>query len=164
MALQFGRLLGARVAVTSSSDEKLARMKELGADIVVNYAKDAEWNKAILKATDGVGVDVVIETGGPETIARSIDCCALNGRIACLSSLSEKPTPPFNFTGILAKNLVVKGVTSGSRRMLEQAIGALAANGVRPVIDRTFPFSQAPDAYTFMKSGSHIGKVVIRHA
>ena len=163
MALQLGRVHGARVAVTSSSDEKLERMKAMGADILVNYAKDPEWNKAILKATDGVGVDVVIETGGPETIARSIDCCALNGRIALLSSASEKPAPPFNLPGVLGKNLAIKGVTSGSRRMLEQAILALATNGVRPVMDKVFPFSQAREAYTFMTRASHIGKVLIRH-
>ncbi len=164
MALQLGRVLGARVAVTSSSDEKLERMKAMGADILVNYAKDAEWNKAILKSTGGVGVDVVIETGGPETIARSIDCCALNGRIALLSSVSAKAAPPFSLPGVLGKNLAIKGVTSGSRRMLEQAILALATNGVRPVIDKVFPFSEAREAYAFMTRASHIGKVVIRHA
>ena len=135
----------------------------MGADILVNYAKDAEWDKALLKATDGVGVDVVVETGGPDTIARSIDSRALNGRRRLAQQRKrDRRTSSFFLPGVLAKNLAIKGVTSGSRRMLEQAILALATNDVRPVIDRVFPFSEAREAYVFMTRGSHIGKVVIR--
>jgi len=157
-ALQIAKMNGARAVITSSSDEKLERMRELGADVSVNYRDNPEWDKEVLEKTGGV--DIVVETVGG-TLGQSINACAPNGRIGLIGALASGSGQSF-MGGLLIKNLVLKGITSGSRAMLEECIAAIEVNGLDPIIDRVFDFDEALEAYKHLDSGSHIGKVVIK--
>jgi NADPH:quinone reductase-like Zn-dependent oxidoreductase len=160
LALQIARMFGARVAITSSSDEKLAVARRLGAEITVNYRTTPKWEEAVLAATGGRGVDIVVETVGIATLSQSMACSAPNARIGLLGALARPESPP-NLGALIGKNIVLKGITSGSRRMLEDLLRAAEINGVHPVIDRRFPFAQAKDAYRYLAAGEFVGKVVI---
>lgn len=158
-ALQFARMHGARVIATSSSDAKLARLRELGASGVINYKTTPEWDVKVLEMTGGEGVDHVIEVGGAGSLARSIRAVKLGGRISLIGLLAGggqiDPMP------MLLKSITLQGIFVGSREMFEEMNRAMAINGVHPVIDRVFPFDQARDAYGYLESGSHFGKVCI---
>jgi NADPH:quinone reductase-like Zn-dependent oxidoreductase len=160
-ALQIARMCGARVAITSSSDEKLARMRQLGAQITVNYRTHADWEKRILEVTNGRGVDVVVDTVGGASFERALACMAPNGRIAMIGSLEGAVAP--KLSNVMLRSLTVRGVMSGNRRMLESVMRAFAANEAKPVVDRVFSFADAPAAYRYLQSGAHVGKVVISH-
>ena len=155
-AMQVAKMNGARAVITSSSNEKLERMKALGADVTVNYRSNPEWEKEVRQKTGGV--DIVVETVGG-TLRQSLYCCAPNARVGLIGTLA--PGEP-SLNGVLAKNIVLKGITSGSRKMLEEFVDAIEVGGFEPVVDRVFDFDQAPEAYRYLDSGSHIGKVVIR--
>ncbi len=158
-ALQIAKMNGARAVITSSSDEKLERMTALGADVTVNYRSNPDWEKEVLAQTGGV--DIVVETGGTGTLGKSMACCAPNARIGLIGALASGAEQP-SMGGLLLKNLVLKGITSGSRTMLEEFVSAIEVNGFDPVIDRVFDFDQAREAYEHLDSGSHIGKIVIK--
>jgi len=160
-ALQIAKAMGAEVAITSSSDEKLAFAKRLGADYTVNYATHPDWAAELLRQTGGRGADIVAETGGQATLPASINAAAANARIV-LIAVGSTDTPLPNYGAIIGKNLVIKGITSGSRAMLEALIGCIVEAGIEPVIDRVFPFEEAHEAYAYLKSGGHVGKVLIR--
>jgi NADPH:quinone reductase-like Zn-dependent oxidoreductase len=157
-ALQFAALQGARPIVISSSDAKLERARGLGAWRTVNYRATPDWDRAVLELTDGVGVDHVVEVGGASTLERSIAACRIAGHIALIGVLTGGQINP---TAIMRKSLTVHGIYVGSRAMFEAMNLALAAAGLRPVIDRTFGFDEARDAYRHMQSGAHFGKVVV---
>ncbi|MGB1876494.1 MAG: zinc-dependent alcohol dehydrogenase family protein [Rhodospirillaceae bacterium] len=157
-ALQFAKMNGARAVITSSSDEKLERMKALGADVTVNYRDNPDWEKEVLEQTGGV--DIVVETVGTSTLGKSMAACAPNGRIGLIGALGGQGQP--NMGGLLLKNLVLKGITSGSKTMLEECVAAIEVNGIDPVIDKVFSFEDAPEAYEYLDSAAHIGKVVIK--
>ncbi len=159
-AAQFAKLLGARVIATSSSDEKLARVRELGADETVNYREHADWDKVVLELTSGVGVDHVIEVGGVGTLARSVKAVRVGGHIALIGALGT--AGEFNPIPIFMKAIRLHGIFVGSRAMFEAMNRRIEDAGLRPVIDRVFPFDEAREALEYMKSGSHFGKVVIR--
>jgi NADPH:quinone reductase-like Zn-dependent oxidoreductase len=162
-ALQLAKLHGARVAITSSSDVKLTRVRELGADICVNYRTNPEWAPAVIAANNGAGADIVVETGGLATLSQSIIAAAPNARIVLIGALAGAPDAPLsNFASILGKNLLLRGITAGNRKMLADLVRAVDASGMVPVIDRVFEFTQAPDAYAYLKSGQHLGKVLVR--
>jgi NADPH:quinone reductase-like Zn-dependent oxidoreductase len=161
-AVQLAAMAGARVAITSSSDEKLEKMRALGADVTANYRSNPEWEKEILEKTNGRGVDIVVETGGFGTLEKSLACAAPNARIGMIGGLAGS-AEQLNLFGLVIKNVVLKGITAGSRRMLADVVRAVATNGVEPVIDRVFPFDEAPAAYKYLQGASHIGKVVITH-
>jgi NADPH:quinone reductase-like Zn-dependent oxidoreductase len=159
-AIQFARLAGARVIATSGHDEKLARVKELGASDVINYRTTPAWDKPVRELTGGVGVDQVVEVGGAGTLARSIKSVRLGGYIALigvLSGLGEVNPMP-----ILMRSIRLQGIFVGSRSMFEAMNRAIAANKLRPVIDRVFEFNDAVAALKHLESGAHFGKVVIR--
>jgi NADPH:quinone reductase-like Zn-dependent oxidoreductase len=161
IALQLARMAGARVAITSSSDEKLAVARTLGAAITVNYRRQPEWQDEVLAQTDGRGVDIVVETVGWATIERSAACCAPNGRIGLLGALAT-PAATVNPAGLMVrKNLIVKGITSGSARELAEVFAVYHANKVKPKIDRVFPFEDAAAGYNYLDSAEHVGKVLI---
>jgi NADPH:quinone reductase-like Zn-dependent oxidoreductase len=159
-ALQFARLAGARVIATSSHDEKLARLKELGASDVINYKTTSDWDAKARDLTGGVGVDQVVEVGGAGTLSRSIRAVRLGGYIALIGVLSGlgdvNPLP------ILMKSVRVQGIFVGSRTMFEAMNQAIQINRLHPVIDRVFGFDEAVAALKHMESGSHFGKVVLR--
>lgn len=162
-ALKIAKAAGARVAITSSSDEKLDLARKLGADITINYATHPDWEAELMKLTGGAGADIVVETGGQGTLAKSIGAAAVNGRIVLIAvGSADAPLP--NYGGIIGKNLTIKGIAAGSRAMLVDLVRAVEANGITAEIDRVFPFAQAREALEYLKSGSHVGKVMIKLA
>jgi NADPH:quinone reductase-like Zn-dependent oxidoreductase len=161
-ALQIAKLHGARVAITSSNDDKLAQAKALGADFTINYKDRPDWAAALAEATGGRGADIVVETGGGETLSQSITAAAPNGRIVLIGSLSGSFSGDLpNFASMIGKNITMKGIAAGSRRMLEDFIKAAETGRLEPQIDRRFAFTDAPAAYAYLKSGGHFGKVMI---
>jgi len=158
--LQFAKLHGARVIITSSSDEKLERAKALGADETVNYKTHPEWDKEVLRLTGGKGADIVLEVGGGETFPRSIGSVRASGQIAVIGVLTGVAgTIPVGLIGL--QTLSVRGIFVGSVSMLEDMNRAIVANQLRPVIDRVFPFEQSADALRYLQSAQHFGKIVI---
>lgn len=157
-ALQFATAMGARVILTSSSDEKLARARAMGAAETVNYKANPDWQKAVLDLTGGRGVDVTVEVGGPGTLARSVEATRVAGRIALIGVLTGGSIDP---TAIMRKSITLQGVYVGSRRMFLDMNRALSLHGIRPVIDRTVPFADARAAYHAMEAAGHFGKIVI---
>lgn len=161
-ALQFARLAGARAIVISSSDEKLARARKLGAEIGINYRATPDWDAEVLRQTQGRGVDHVIEVGGQGTLGRSINTLAAGGRIQLIGVLTGHASQPPSPYGLLAKQASVQGVFVGSRGQFERMNAGIAAQRLEPVIDRVFGFDDAPAAYRHLEQGAHFGKVVIR--
>jgi NADPH:quinone reductase-like Zn-dependent oxidoreductase len=158
-AVQFAKMHGARVIATSSSDEKLARVRELGADETVNYKTHADWEREILRLTGGAGVDHVVEVGGAGTLGKSVESSRIDGRIALIGVLAAGPG--FNPISLLMKRVGLQGIFVGSRQMFEDMNAAVSLNQLKPVIDRTFSFDEAADALRYMETGSHFGKIVI---
>jgi NADPH:quinone reductase-like Zn-dependent oxidoreductase len=162
-ALQFAKLLGAKVIGTSSSDEKLARVQSLGLDAGCNYKERPDWAKWVGEMTQGLGADRVIEVGGAGTFGQSLRAARVGGVIAQIGVLSgASTTDPVALTPILHKQLRVQGIYVGSRAMFEEMNASIAKTGMHPVVDRVFPFDQAREAFLYMESASHFGKIVIR--
>lgn len=158
-ALQFAKLVGARVLITSSSDEKLERARSLGADETLNYSKREDWDTWALGLTNKQGVDHVVEVGGAGTLQRSMRAARMGGHIAVIGVVAGKGE--YSHTPIFMKALRLIGVFVGSREMFEEMNRAIEESRMRPVIDRTFAFEEARDALKFMKEDSHFGKIVI---
>ncbi|MGJ8537585.1 MAG: zinc-dependent alcohol dehydrogenase family protein [Parasphingopyxis sp.] len=159
-ALQFAKAAGATVIATSSSGEKLDRLRDLGADHLINYKEEPEWGKAALALTGGRGVDCVVEIGGPGTLTQSIYACRTGGHIGLIGVLTglsgEIPTALF-----FQKNLVMTGITVGSHADQRDMIAAIDANGIKPVIDSHFPLEGLADAFKHQAAQKHFGKIVI---
>ena len=162
-ALQFARLMGARVVATSGSPAKAERLEALGAEAVIDYRRVPDWDQAVLKYTGGRGVDLTVEVGGAGTLPRSFQATRIGGRIAVIGLLTG-PGAQVDPMPILRRNLRVQGLYVGNRQMFEAMNRAIEAGGLKPVIDRVFPFDAAPDAYRHLKSQNHFGKIVISHA
>lgn len=159
-ALQFARLAGARVIATSSSDAKLERLKSMGADAGVNYKSTPEWDKPAREFTNGVGVDHVVEVGGAGTLPLSLKAVRRAGHVPLIGVLSGAGT--MDPRAIFSKSVRVQGIYVGSRAMFEEMNRAIESSGLRPVIDRVFDFDQAAEAFRYMESGAHFGKICIR--
>jgi NADPH:quinone reductase-like Zn-dependent oxidoreductase len=160
-ALQFARLLGARVIVTSSSDEKLDRARGLGAAETINYRATPDWEKRVRELTDGAGADHVVEVGGAGTFAKSVRSVRIGGRISLIGNLTGAKTE-VNLAPILMQNIRVQGIMVGSRETFESMNRALALHELRPVLDRVFPFAEARAALEHMAGQGHFGKISIR--
>ncbi|MDB5296566.1 MAG: NAD(P)-dependent alcohol dehydrogenase [Phycisphaerales bacterium] len=158
-AIQFAKAVGARVVSTSSSDEKLGRAKALGTTDGINYKDTPEWGKEVMRVTGGVGADVVVEIGGGSTMGHSITAVRKGGTVAVIGVLTGGEIDPRR---LISRAVTLRGVYVGSRDAFEAMNRAIAVNGIKPVIDRVFPFEQAREAYRHLQSGSHFGKVVIR--
>ncbi len=159
-AIHLAKLHGARVIATSSSGQKLARARELGADETINYRENPEWDQEVLRLTGGTGVDMVVEVGGAGTFARSANAARIGGLVAVIGVLAQGTgVDPVK---ILMKRLHVQGILVGSRRMLEDLCRAVSLHRLKPVVDRTFSFEQAREALAYLESGAHFGKVVVR--
>jgi NADPH:quinone reductase-like Zn-dependent oxidoreductase len=159
-ALQLARLAGARVIITSSSDEKLERARQLGASAGINYRRTPEWHEEVLKLTDGRGVDHVVEVGGIGTLAKSMHSLAFGGHIALIGVVAGFQGDP-NPHPMLRKGGSLHGIFVGNRAMFERLNAAIDANGLKPVIDKVFPFEEAVEALRYQQSGKHFGKVVV---
>lgn len=160
-ALQFAKLHGARVVITSSSDEKLERARALGADATINYRRTPAWAEAVRAATGGLGVDHVIELGGPGTLEQSIQATRVGGRISLIGILTGV-AGAVNPTAIMRASICLQGIYVGSREMCQAMTQAIAQHELRPVIDRVFDFDDARAAFHHMQAAKHFGKVVVR--
>lgn len=159
-AVQFAKMLGAKVIATSSSDEKLEKLRSLGADETINYKTREDWDRAVLEMTDKRGVDHVIEVGGAGTLAKSINAVRVGGHIAMIGALDTEGT--FNHIPIFMKAIRLQGIFVGSKAMFEDMTAAIAENNIKPVIHRTFEFEDIKEAFDYMKSGAHFGKIVVK--
>ena len=159
-ALQFAQLLGARVIVTSSSDAKLDRARELGAWKTINYKEEPAWGKTVRRLTDGIGADHVVEVGGAGTLEQSLRAVRVGGQISVIGVLSGVASE-INIIPILMQNVRLQGILVGSREGFERMNRAVAAHGLQPVVDRTFGFDDAPAAFHHMASAAHFGKICI---
>jgi NADPH:quinone reductase-like Zn-dependent oxidoreductase len=159
-ALQFAKVAGATVIVTSSSDEKLERARALGADHLVNYKATPDWAKEVRRITDRRGADHIIEVGGAGTFEQSLRAIRLGGRIAVIGILGGF-VKDLNVAAIFGANAFVHGVTVGSRDHFESMTRAIEASGIKPVIDKRFPLDQARDAFECMQAGAHFGKIAL---
>lgn len=159
-ALQFARIMGATVVATSSSDEKLERLRALGAAHVINYRTQPEWGREAFEWTGGRGVDQVVEIGGPGTLAQSIAAVRIGGHISLIGVLTgragEVPT-----AALSAKQARLQGQYTGSRADQVDMIRGLNVSGTRPIIDRSFPLELLANAFRYQESGKHLGKVVV---
>jgi len=161
-ALQLAKLHGAFVLLTSGSDAKLERAKALGADVRINYRTTPEWDQEVLRATDGLGVDHVVEVGGAGTLERSMNAVRAGGSIYVIGALAG--AGQINPRTINRKSITLRGIHVGSREMFAAMNRAVSLAKLRPVIDRVFPFGDAKQAYAYHASGGHFGKIVIEVA
>lgn len=162
-ALQLARALGARVIATTSSNAKAARLREMGASDVVNYAEVAEWGNAVRALTGGRGVDRVVEVGGPGTINESLRAVAAGGEIASIGFLSEE-NPGIDFFKLKLSSASFRNITVGDRAGLQELVRVVEGANLKPVIDHVFPFENAREAFAHLDKGAHFGKIVIRVA
>ncbi|THD66093.1 NAD(P)-dependent alcohol dehydrogenase [Phenylobacterium sp.] len=160
-ALQLARAVGAVVIATTSSAAKADQLKALGAAEVVNYVDDPQWGKSVRALTGGRGVDRVVEVGGPGTIAQSLRAVAHGGEIASIGFLSTE-NPGIDFFQLKMSGASFRNITVGDRAALLDLNRAVAATGLRPIIDRVFAFEEAREAFGHLESGAHLGKIVIR--
>lgn len=156
-ALQFAKAAGAKVYITSSSDDKLARAQKLGADVCVNYSKNSDWEKVVLQKS-GEGVDHVVELGGAGTLERSLKAVKVGGHLSLIGRLTDGLFDP---TRLLMKGACLQGIFVGSREMFERMNRAIELNNIKPVIDRTYKVDQITEALQSMEKGSHFGKIVL---
>jgi len=159
-ALQFATTLGARVIVTSSSDVKLERARELGAWKTVNYREDPDWGKTARKLTDGRGVDHVVEVGGAGTLPQSLRAVRVGGGISMIGVLSGTRSE-MDLIPVLMQQVRIQGVLVGSREGFERMNRAIDVSRMRPVVDRVVPFDEAPEAFAVMQRAEHFGKIAI---
>jgi NADPH:quinone reductase-like Zn-dependent oxidoreductase len=160
-ALQLAHCLGARVVVTSSSDARLERARELGATDTINYVTTPQWDRRVKELTDGVGVDQVLELGGAETLERSLRAVRTGGQVNLVGSLTGLEAR-VNLALVFMRGVRLQGVLVGSREMFEAMNRVIALHEVRPVIDRVFAFEEAAEAFAHLKRQAHFGKVVVR--
>ena len=158
LALQFAVMSGARVIITSSSDEKLARAQSMGAWQTINYKANPDWQKSVVDMTDGIGVDHVVEVGGAGTVERSIEAVRVGGTIGMIGVLTQGT---LNATAVMRKSIRLQGIYVGSRSMFENMNKAITVHAMRPVVDRTFQLEDACDAFRCMANAEHFGKIVV---
>lgn len=156
--LQFARAAGARVIGVSSSETKLEHMRNLGAWRTINYAAKPDWASEVMQLTDHLGADHVVDVGGAESLPKSIASVAIGG---CVSVVGVMTFGGVELAPLIAKSAIVRGIAVGSRDMFEAMNRAIANNDIHPVIGRKMGWHQVADAYTYMKSGTHAGKIVL---
>jgi NADPH:quinone reductase-like Zn-dependent oxidoreductase len=160
-ALKLAKVLGARVAITSSNDKKLELARQLGADITINYRTHTDWAAQLMLHTNNAGADVIIETGGQDTLGQSIAAAAVNGRIAVIGVTSGQQSPIPDYVSLILKNLTIRGIANGNRKMFVDLLRAIEVNSIQTVVAKTFKFVDAPAAYAYFAAAQHMGKVLI---
>ncbi|KAI8955695.1 oxidoreductase [Xylaria longipes] len=164
--LQIAKVLGFTTIITSSSDAKLERARNLGADYTINYKKEPDWDEVVLKLTNGRGVDIVLECGGAQTLGKSFRCVAFGGLISAIGYLSGKEDAAGERVNAnvlaLTRNVTFKGIINGPKDRFEEVLRLYEKEQIQPVIDRTFEFEKADEALKYLFSGAHFGKVVVR--
>lgn len=159
-ALKMAKALGATVIATSSSDEKLERVRQLGADHLINYRQQPEWAKPVLEITQGRGVDHVVEVGGAGTLAQSISAARVAGHIALIGVLTG-PAGPVPTAGLTVRQLRLQGLIVGSRQHQQDLVRALEVLPVRPIISQSFALEDMADAFRMQQAGKHFGKICL---
>ena len=159
-ALQFAKMMGATVISTSSSDDKLERVRTLGADHVINYIRHEDWGQQVRNLTGGRGVDHVVEIGGPATLPQSITACRVGGHIALIGVLTGFAGTVPTVT-LMDRHQKLQGLTVGSRQQQIEMTRAINATGVKPTIDSTFPLWDLASAFLHEASGKHFGKICV---
>lgn len=159
-ALQLAKAMGARVIATSSSDEKLKAVRKLGADETINYRTTPEWGDKVLELTHGLGVDHIVEVGGPATINESLKAVKVGGHIAVIGVLSGTDAALSIFS-VLAKQVRIEGLIVGSRQHQIDYVKALELMAQKPVIDKVFSYNRLSEAFAHLQSGAHFGKVCV---
>jgi NADPH:quinone reductase-like Zn-dependent oxidoreductase len=154
------------VIITSSSDAKLEKAKRLGADYTINYRTNPNWQEEVMRITEGRGVDIILETGGAQTLGKSFDSIAFGGVIACIGYVSGKEDDPGDRTNVnllaLRRNVTLRGILNGPRDRFEEMCRFYEEHRIKPVVDRVFGFEEANEALKYLFSGTHFGKVVVR--
>ena len=158
--LQFAHAAGLRTLITSSSDEKLARARALGADHLVNYRETPEWAGPVRAATGGVGADLIIEVGGGGTIEQSMKAIKIGGHIAIVGVVAGLGGP-FNTAALIGNSAKLQGLSVGSRDMFEAMCRLIELHRIGPIVDKVFPWTEAKAAFAAMQSGEHFGKIVL---
>jgi NADPH:quinone reductase-like Zn-dependent oxidoreductase len=155
-----------KVIVTSSSDSKLAKAAELGADHGINYKSKPDWDGEVLRLTEGKGANVILETGGAQTLNKSFECIAFGGVIACIGYLSGKEDDESSRmnTNVLAlkRNVTLKGILNGPKDRFEEMLSLYESKQIHPVVDKVFEFERAKEALEYLFDGGHLGKVVVK--
>ena len=159
--LQFAHAAGLRTLITSSSDEKLARAKALGADHLVNYRTTPEWSRAVREATGGVGADLIIEVGGGGTIEQSMRAIRIGGHVAIVGVVGGLGGP-FNTAALIGNSAKLQGLSVGSRDMFEAMCRLIELHRIAPVVDKVFPWTDVKAAFAAMQGGEHFGKIVLQ--
>jgi len=158
--LQLAKLAGIRVIITSSSEKKLAHAQALGADEIINYKLEPNWEKRVLELTGGLGADKVVDLAGVGTLPHSYLAVGPGGEVLVIGVLS-RPEGDLSPYPLMMKGATLRGIFVGGREHFEGLMKAVVVNRVKPIIDKTFDFESAPSAYTYLKSAQHFGKVVI---
>lgn len=158
-AMQFAQMHGARVVITSSSDEKLEKARQLGAAHTINYKETPDWGKAVRKFTNGRGVDLVVEVGGSGTFNQSISALRRGGILDLIGVLAAGGEP--NILAVLMNSIRVQGIFVGSREMFASMNTAVEMHSLRPVVDRIFSFDNIKEAFKYMEAGKHFGKICL---
>lgn len=152
--------------ITSSSDAKLDRAKKLGADFTINYLTTPNWEAEVMRFTENHGADIILETGGAQTLRKSFDCIAFGGLIDCIGYVSGKVDAADDRLNVnllaLRRTVTLKGIINGPKDRFEEMIRFYEKNQIHPVVHQAFTFAEAKEAFKFLESGSHFGKVVIK--
>jgi len=159
-ALQFAKMAGATVIATSSNDEKLARLKQLGADHTINYRTTANWGEVAREITGGVGVDHVVEVGGPATLEQSMNAARVGGHISLIGILTGLGGE-LSIVTALVKQLRLQGLIVGNRKQQQDMVKAIDAAAIKPVVDQVFPLENIVDAFKYQESNKHLGKICL---
>ncbi|BFZ61988.1 hypothetical protein YB2330_003067 [Saitoella coloradoensis] len=163
-ALQLAKAAGARVIATSSSDDKLKIAKDLGAQDLINYKNTPEWHEEVLKLTNGEGARHIVEVGGAGTLTKSFQCVALGGHIHAIGFVAGAGSPNDPPVSMLAltRHANLHGILIGSKRMFEDMNKHIAQSNIVPIVDKVFKFEEAKEAFEYLESQKHVGKVVVK--
>lgn len=152
--------------ITSSADAKLDQAKQLGADCTINYRTAPNWEAEVMQYTNGHGADIILETGGAQTLRKSFDCIAFGGLIDCIGYVSGKVDTDDDRLNVnlltLRRTVTLKGIINGPRDRFEEMTRFYEKHQIHPVVNRVFSFAESKEAFKFLESGSHFGKVVIK--
>ncbi|MCK9502814.1 MAG: NAD(P)-dependent alcohol dehydrogenase [Porticoccaceae bacterium] len=159
IALQLAKAAGAYVFATSSSDDKLERLKALGADELVNYRTDSDWGKTINRLSGG-GVDHVLDAGGGATLNQSVEAARVDGKVTLIGILGGR-TATVDVPALFFKHLHINGIAVGSAAMQRDLVAAMNVNHIKPVLDRSFPLEALGDAFRYQETNAHFGKIVV---
>ena len=162
--LQLAKAVGLHVIITSSSDAKLVRARELGADATINYRSNPEWQEEVLRLTGGRGVDLTVEVGGTDTLSRSLAATRMGGVVSVIGGLTGFGGASIDPIALIAGAKRLNGIFVGSRVMLEDLNRLISATKLRPLVDRVFRFDEVPQAYAYLESGRQFGKIVVQVA